>query len=60
MATERFSMKEVIKQKYGEVDKSQKGKVATKRAVKKTEGSKSESGKYITKIVDGVKYMVLK
>jgi len=51
-------MKEFIKQKYGETDKSVKGKTATKRATKKVE--KKETGKYITKIVDGVKYMVLK
>ena len=54
---ERISMKEFIKQKYGETDKSVKGKTA-KRATKKVE--KKETGKYITKIVDGVKYMVLK
>ena len=55
---ERFSMKEVIKQKYGEVEKSKSGKVATKRASKNVE--KKETGQYVTKIVDGVKYMVLK
>ncbi len=55
---ERFSMKEVIKQKYSEVEKSKSGKVATKRASKNVE--KKETGKYVTKIVDGVKYMVLK
>ena len=54
---ERFSMKEVIKQKYGEVEKSKAGKVATKRASKSVE---KKDGKYVTKIVDGVKYMVLK
>lgn len=52
---ERYSMKELLKQKYGEVEKSSKGKLATKRAV-----SKSANSKYVTKIVDGVKYMVLK
>lgn len=52
---ERYSMKELLKQKYGEVEKSSKGKLATKRAV-----SKSGNSKYVTKIVDGVKYMVLK
>ena len=51
---ERFSMKEVLKAKYGEVDKNTK---VTKRATKKTT---NDSGKYITKIVDGVKYMKLK
>jgi hypothetical protein len=55
---ERFSMKEVIKQKYGEVEKSKEGKVATKRATKNVE--KKDTGKYVVKIVDGVKYMVLK
>ena len=55
---ERYSMKEVLKQKFGEVDKSKGAKVATKRASKSVE--KKETGKYITKIVDGVKYMVLR
>ena len=55
---ERFSMREVLKEKYGEVDKSKAGKVATKRANKSVE--KKETGKYVTKIVDGVKYMVLR
>ena len=54
---ERFSMNEVIKQKFGEIEKSKRGKVATKRASKNVEKSDS---KYVTKIVDGVKYMVLK
>ena len=54
----RFSMREVLKEKYGEVEKSKAGKVATKRATKNVE--KKETGKYITKVVDGVKYMVLK
>jgi hypothetical protein len=52
---ERFSMKEVLKGKYGESDKSIKGSKATKRA-----SDKAKSGKYEVKIVDGVKYMVLK
>ena len=55
---ERFSMKEVLKAKYGEVEKSKGGKVDNKRATKNVE--KKETGKYVTKIVDGVKYMVLK
>lgn len=54
----RFSMREVLKEKYGESEKSKAGKVATKRASKNVE--KKETGKYITKIVDGVKYMVLR
>lgn len=55
---ERYSMREVLKEKYGEVEKSKSGKVATKRASKTVE--KKETGKYVTKIVDGVKYMVLR
>ena len=55
---ERFSMKEVFKKNFGETDKSKKGVKATKRASDKSE--KKEGGKYVTKIVDGVKYMVLK
>ena len=54
----RFSMREVLKEKYGEAEKSKAGKVATKRASKSVE--KKETGKYVTKIVDGVKYMVLR
>ena len=55
---ERFSMKEFIKQKYGESEKTAKGATASKRAVKKVD--KKDTGKYVVKIVDGVKYMVLK
>lgn len=55
---ERFSMREVIKQQYGEAEKSRKGATASKRAAKKVE--KKDTGKYVVKIVDGVKYMVLK
>lgn len=55
---ERFSMKEVIKQKYGESEKNVKGANASKRAANKVE--KKDTGKYVVKIVDGVKYMVLK
>ncbi len=51
---ERFSMREVLKQTYGETEKSSKNVKATKRANNKS------NGKYVTKIVDGVKYMVLK
>ena len=53
---ERFSMKEFIKQKYGEAEKSVKGATASKRATKKVE--KKDTGKYVTKIVDGVKYIL--
>ena len=52
------SLREVIKQKYGEPEKSQKSARLTKRVSDNAE--KKENGKYITKIVDGVKYMVLK
>ena len=54
---ERYSMKEVLKNKFGETEKNMKTSRSTKRATKKA--SKS-SGKYTVKIVDGVKYMVLK
>jgi hypothetical protein len=54
---ERFSMSQMVKNKFGEADKSKKGKMATKRATKSVEKS---DGKYTVKIVDGVKYMVLK
>jgi hypothetical protein len=49
---ERFSMKEVIKQKFGESEKNTKTAKSTKRVEKK--------GNYTVKIVDGVKYFVLK
>ena len=53
---ERFSNKELLRQKYGETEKNTKTARSTKRASKKV----SDSGKYTVKIVDGVKYMVLK
>lgn len=49
---ERFSMNQIVKNKFGEVEKSTKTAKSTKRAQKK--------GKYEVKIVDGVKYMVMK
>lgn len=55
---ERYSMREVLKKKFGESEKSIKGATASKRATKKVE--KKDTGKYVVKIVDGVKYMVLK
>jgi hypothetical protein len=55
---ERYSMKELMKAKYGESEKNTKTTKSTKRAVDKTKSS--SNGKYVTKIVDGVKYMVLK
>jgi hypothetical protein len=54
---ERFSMKEVLKGKFGETEKSSKTSRSTKRASDKA--TKSD-GKYEVKIVNGVKYMVLK
>jgi len=45
-------MNQVIKNKFGEAEKSTKTAKSTKRTQKK--------GKYEVKIVDGVKYMVLK
>jgi len=55
---ERYSMKEVIKTKVVESEKKLKTTRSTKRATEKA--SKSKGGKYEVKIVDGVKYMVLK
>jgi hypothetical protein len=49
-------MKEVLKGKFGEADKSIRGSKSTKRASDKVKST----GKYEVKIVDGVKYMVLK
>lgn len=54
---ERYSMKEVLKQKYGETEKNMKTSRSTKRATKKASKSR---GKYEVRIVDGVKYMTLK
>lgn len=54
---EVYSMKELMKAKYGESEKNTRTTKSTKRAVDKTKNSGS---KYVTKIVDGVKYMVLK
>jgi hypothetical protein len=53
---ERFSMKQVLKDKFGESEKGTKNSRATKRASEKVKSS----GRYEVKIVDGVKYMVLK
>jgi phosphomannomutase len=52
------TLKELMKAKYGESEKNTKTTKSTKRAVDKTKSS--SNGKYVTKIVDGVKYMVLK
>ena len=49
---EQFSMKEVIIQKFGEPEKNTKTTRSTKRVEKK--------GNYTVKIVDGIKYFVLK
>lgn len=51
---ERFSMNQVIKDKFGESEKNVKTAKSTKRANNKVDG------KYVVKIVNGVKYMVLK
>lgn len=56
--TERFSMRETLKSKFGEAEKSVKGSRATKRATEKVKSV--NTGKYKVKIVDGIKYMVLK
>jgi hypothetical protein len=53
---ERFSMKEVIANKYGETEKN----VKTAKSTKRSQGKTKDQGKYMVKIVDGVKYMVLK
>jgi hypothetical protein len=53
---ERFSMKQVIASKYGEVEKNVKTSLSTKKSNKKIK----DQGKYMVKIVDGIKYMVLK
>lgn len=55
---ERYSMKEILKQDKGEVEKSAKTSKVTKTAT--TKAKSQDNGKYVTKIVDGVKYMVLK
>jgi len=55
---ERFSMREVIKQNMGDAEKSTKTAKTTKEA--KTKAKSQDQGKYIVKIVDGVKYMILK
>ncbi len=54
---ERFSMRQVMKQKFGETEKNQKTAKSTKRS--STKATKVD-GKYEVKIVNGVKYMVLK
>lgn len=53
---ERFSMKQVINDKYGETEKNTK----TAKSTKRSQGKTKDQGKYMVKIVDGVKYMVLK
>ena len=52
----RFSMNEVIRQKFGEGEKNKKTATATKRAKRKVA---KKGGKYNTKTVGGVKYMTL-
>ena len=54
MSEGRYSMKEVLKQKFGEAEKNTKTSMSTKRVKSKSKG------KYIVKIVNGVKYMTLR
>jgi len=49
-------MKQVITEKFGEEEKNTKTAKSTKRSQSKAK----DQGKYMVKIVDGVKYMVLK
>lgn len=57
----KFSSKELLKQKYGEQEKNQRTAKSTKKVYKKSSTSKLNDGrKYKTKIIDGVKYMVLR
>jgi len=51
-------MKEMLKGKFGDAEKSKRGAKATKRAADRSE--KKEEGRYVTRIVNGVKYMALK
>jgi hypothetical protein len=53
---ERYSMREVLINRFGESEKNLK----TSRSTKRSETKTKDQGKYVTKIVDGVKYMVLK
>jgi hypothetical protein len=53
---ERFSMRQVIINKFGETEKN----VKTSRSTKRSNDKIKDQGKYMVKIVDGVKYMVLK
>ncbi len=50
-------MNEVIKNMYGEAEKNVKTAKSVKRSNNKV---KNDNSKYMTKIVDGVKYMVLR
>ena len=49
-------MRQVIINKFGETEKNTKTSRSTKRSNEKVK----DQGKYMVKIVDGVKYMVLK
>jgi|AntRauTorcE11897_2_1112592.scaffolds.fasta_scaffold00672_8 hypothetical protein len=51
--------KYLYEKKYGPLEKNKKTARATKRSQKKANGMTSK-GKYQVKIVDGIKYMVLK
>jgi hypothetical protein len=54
---EKFSMKELLKNKYGEPEKNKKTSSSTKKSTKK---KVNDGSKYKTKIVNGVKYMILR
>jgi len=49
-------MRQVIINKFGETEKN----VKTSRSTKRSNDKINDQGKYMVKIVDGVKYMVLK
>jgi len=49
-------MRQVIINKFGETEKN----VKTSRSTKRSNDKIKDQGKYMVKIVDGVKYMVLK
>ena len=48
----KMSMKQLLKNKFGEVEKNTKTKRSTKRAIKK--------GKYEIRMINGEKHMILR
>lgn len=53
--------KKLYEDKYGPVEKNKKTARATKRSQKKaSKNGMTSKGKYLVKVVDGVKHMVLK